>query len=120
MKRVEAAAAWFFTCLGITLLAVGILVIPAEVFADSGDDCVAQCGDDESCMLTCCQTACSGDPACVVTCMQKALKKCSLISCQDKFSGCTVDCNLKRCSEGGLDPNKAQCASITTGCKCRY
>jgi len=34
MNRLETMAAWFFSCLGAVLIAIGILVVPANAFAD--------------------------------------------------------------------------------------
>lgn len=80
MARLEALAAWFFSCLGIVLLGVSILVVPANAFADAGSDCInlctVECGADKncynSCVGGCCATACSGDPVCGEQCCNAA------------------------------------------------
>jgi len=122
MRRLEATAAWFFTCLGTMLLAIGVLVTPAEVFADSGDDCLEQCAGEFDCMLLCCQGACQGVESCVSECMQKGAIKCKAPGCQTGF-GCTafpMGCEKKPCNDDGIfDPAKAKCHSLVNGCRCR-
>jgi hypothetical protein len=113
MARLEALAAWFFSCLGIVLLGVSILVVPANAFADAGSDCInlctVECGADKncynSCVGGCCATACSGDPVCGEQCCNAAcmgdptcMNAC--LAAQGKF------CNVKPvydCSDGGRE-----------------
>ena len=80
MTRIEAMAAWFFTSLGIALLAASIVVVPADAFADGGGDCASacssQCGSDEECFNICvgqcCAASCSGEGACQQECCEIA------------------------------------------------
>ncbi len=68
MARLEALVAWVFVSLGIVLLGGSILVVPANAFADAGDDCATQCGDDPMCTQSCCDKACDFNPACSKQC----------------------------------------------------
>lgn len=70
MGRLEAMAAWFFSGLGIVLLAGSILVVPAKAFADAGDDCWEMCAEDPdpACTQYCCENACGADETCIAEC----------------------------------------------------
>jgi len=107
MVRLETVASWFFTCLGVTLLGVSILVVPASAFADGGGGdssctdacrlpypdpspeqydcfrvcCGGECGSDSACYTSCCQAACGNDTNCLTACANPAWTK----SCPEDF-----------------------------------
>jgi hypothetical protein len=73
MARLEAVAAWFFNCLGVTLLGVSVLVVPANAFADAGgcEVCIPGSEGYDQCVADCCNGSsggCNGDPTCVSEC----------------------------------------------------
>src|SRR5262249_9459124 len=101
MCRLNAMASWLFTCLGITLLGVSILVVPADVFADAGDNCYAGCStmypsggpSYNSCVASCCGSNCGSDSTCYNNCVAG---DCELQygTDQNGLSGCcTAVCN---------------------------
>jgi hypothetical protein len=106
MGRIEAAAAWFFINLGIVLLGVSILVVPPNLFADTGSSCAslcnAQCGSDSTCFSSCtgqcCGTTCNGDNTCMQTCCTSACGTNStcIQNCDAAAGGVVggVDCQL--------------------------
>lgn len=89
MNRLESLTAWFCTTLGVTLMAVSVLVAPDKLFADSSSDCGAACcqscfgtstcnGGLDSCWTNCtgdcmfCQSMCNGNPTCLAMCLSTA------------------------------------------------
>ena len=112
MARLEAAMAWFFSCLGVVLLGGSILVVPANAFADTGTpDCATQCGTDTSCMQTCCQNACNGDQTCYNNCMAQ-LPKCSGGS-----ASCSKLCGVNAIRDGCVGTCDTQ-ARVCYNCVC--
>jgi hypothetical protein len=121
MRRLESSMAWFFTCLGIVLLAASPLVVPANLFADAGSDCRSQygsngsldgtccyaaCGSDYSCGFTCCQIACNYDTTCVSACTSAfaaAQQPCgNAQTCNPaNHEQCWYSNNLNRCTING-------------------
>jgi hypothetical protein len=120
MRGLVALTGWFFTSLGIVMLAVSTLVAPPNLFADAGSDCEAlyglngsalgtccanACGADQSCGQTCCNNACGTDMNCVNACTAAFAnpKKCSNSTC-NTTQGFGGDCfwktnvNPNRCS----------------------
>jgi hypothetical protein len=148
MKRMEAVMAWFSTCLGITLLAASVLVVPGNAFADNGTTCAAKalsicgsnqgcyyyeigyccltdCGNDSTCASTCCKSACGSDSTCLSNCLQAQLS-CLGMTCDN---GCANqwDLNLK-CDNANTSCTKmlpASCGTclclkqITATCSCK-
>jgi hypothetical protein len=100
MGRLEAAAAWFFTNLGILLLVASILVVPDNLFADSGSDCVTSCQSNPyyyNCIAACCQSKClpPGAEPCTNDCCKSA---CGTdVNCFTNCSTFAIGC------ENGLD-----------------
>jgi hypothetical protein len=106
-----ALASWFFTCLGMTLLGVSILVVPKEAFADSG--CYIQCYENTpacascttdpnsqqcmACKSTCCLTCQGGDPSALAICCQNACgsDEACLANCATNatLAQCPANCN---------------------------
>jgi hypothetical protein len=128
MKRFEEWASWFFTCLGVVMVAASILVVPQEAFAYSGEcaSCAsspdpAACGGswassncgDQSCVISCCLDACAMDPMCYSNCdVQGSLVNCAAERCK-KDGGCHPDCAGQLCST-----KNTRCVSNTKGCIC--
>jgi hypothetical protein len=124
MSRLFAFASWFFTCLGITLLGVSILVVPAEAFADAGSNCYSQCNGltgsaYDGCIAGCCQSQCGGvtGSACYYNCACEAchlkyqgdpngLSDCYKAVCgtdQNCLANCLANTNVDspQCPKGG-------------------
>ncbi len=118
MARLEAQAAWLFSCLGIVLLAASILVVPATAFAEAGDDCVAKCVDDPdppSCTYACCETACGGSGnLCFQGCMQGQLS----CSGHGGYDGCNLNCRINIYQEACLPPKTCVTKNDCALCKC--
>jgi hypothetical protein len=138
MVRLEAAVAWCFSCLGVVLLGVSILVVPSHAFADSGSECAetcknykgtsgygtcvggccsSKCSGDPVCGEECCLVACGSDSTCFDTCLAAQPKNCNVVSCE---GGCGVQ-KTPSCGDRKFDDtwclktkNKAQC----NGCVC--
>lgn len=53
MARSFAVACWFLGCLAATLLVVGLLAVPDQVFGDSGGDGGLTVYCDPSCNIDC-------------------------------------------------------------------
>src|SRR5947209_3182728 len=109
MTRLEAVAAWFFSCLGVALLGASVLVVPATAFADAGSYECSACniytpGTQQyiDCMTNCCNSACQGDPSCVGSCCKDYCG--SDTNC---LSACTGLAFAKSCPYP--DPSKNTC-----------
>lgn len=120
MFRLEAVAAWLFTCLGITLLGISVMVVPAKAFADAGSDCQTKCGSDTTCLGNCCFGSCGTDYTCTYNCCQSACSNDS--KC---IEACGNQANCANCSLGNsycFGGDKAMCESnppITRLCWCK-
>jgi hypothetical protein len=101
MTGTEKIGAWFFSCLGIVMVAFGILVVPANALADAGSDCTYSCGvnytpgttDYYKCLGGCCNDACYGDPTCASNCCNSACgsdPSCSA-TCYNTFNCATLN-----------------------------
>jgi hypothetical protein len=110
MSRFVAFLGWFFTCLGITLLGVSILVVPGEAFADPGSDCYGACknaSDSGACVAGCCQQLCGSNS-------------------NDRYNNCVAEANSLLCpNAGGCDNGcagnnciKMKCDPTKIECKC--
>jgi len=121
MNRLISSVSWFFACLGVALLMVTPLVVPDEVFADTGS-----CVCDGSCAVGCIQQ-CSSDPACVAECKESWSFSCchekygddpdSLAGCCENVCGSDNDC-LAACSSNAVKTFCAECSrgGDTSGC----
>ena len=109
MSRLSAVGSWFFTCLGITLLAVSILVVPADVFADAGSDCWTGCNNQtvypyDTCVAKCCATRCGPDTTCYNNCvaggcqLQYSTNPTGWDGCCENACGSDQDC-LANCAD---------------------
>jgi hypothetical protein len=128
MKRLDGLLSWFFTCLGIVLVGVSILVVPQDAFAAyngecSGTDdpqtcCAIFCAGDSNCIGICCGDACTGkDPSCTADCYAGVVK-CASKTCDLGQGGCAADCKGAFCNDGGKDPSKSTCIANQAGCRC--
>ncbi len=111
MARLQAWAAWFFSCLGIVLLGGSILVVPTNAFADAGGDCASICKelydpgttDYYQCLGGCCGYTCSGDGTCESDCCASACGGNGNLC----FQGCMYFVTQKNCNtlfcEGGCN-----------------
>lgn len=141
MKRLEAVAAWFFTCLGITLLGCSILVVPEKAFADHWTkDCQEaccyscypneECGYSNECYMSCmsacseCASACNENQSCIDECVQKGKEKCLLLKCEIDQKclkqGGNCDKSNQYCNKlGAADCGACICIYYKTDCNCR-
>lgn len=120
MVRFEAALSWFFTCLGVTLLGVSILAVPAEAFATSGFSCWDFCGADAGCLTNCCNSQCGPDTECYNYCAAPPPAQCKP-KCIDSQCYYRVDLEPKqrnRCTQDGdfNPPFKNVCKTNVNGC----
>ena len=104
--KLNAVGSWFFTCLGITLLGLTILVLPADVLADAGSDCYSGCAgfsgsDFTNCVNNCCQYKCGSDTTCFNNCAAEAcsLAPSGLAGCCQTLCGTDQNC-LAKCNAG--------------------
>lgn len=125
MTKLEAMAAWFFTSLGMVLLATSILLVPANAFADAGSECSStcstQCGTDTTCYDTCVAQCCSDDPTCCSeacggdqTCYNACITRCPS---QDACAlGCSANAGGTGCNPGcsTTGPACLNCECIVT------
>jgi hypothetical protein len=145
MARLEAWAAWLFSCLGIVMVGVSILVVPADAFADAGsacaDKCDTECGSDTACYNACIEKCCVetycwegpfGDIICssleLEECMAQKKDVCNgppVNDCSNNGKGCFYHATNMECTGDcykDLIPCRAcvcQPAGATT-CKCDY
>jgi hypothetical protein len=140
MARLEAWAAWFFSCLGTVLLGVSVLVVPADAFADGGscsyydcymkcsgnqaciDTCAVECcadfceGKGEECWGTCCSSACGGSGnSCYDNCVAQGKSDCTDKS---KCTPCNFPCDDVCFGSGSCGPNFCIC-NKASGSKCK-
>lgn len=130
MTRLETMAAWFFTCLGTALLGVSILVVPPNLFADTGSECGSTCGGEcggdmncyYSCVGACCAGACQGDSSCQQSCCeiacggdQTCLDQCNAAQkqCWNANNRCDTGCF----TQGTCSKTHTGCTAAKTGCK---
>jgi hypothetical protein len=122
MTRFEMITTWFLNCLGIVLVGAGLLVVPANAFADSGGaQCATDCGllwtvgtsDYYTCIGGCCGYGCGGDPLCRVSCCADA---CGIApNCQTPCSSAEDGgCSLSTV----CDTPGSYCVVITTAGGC--
>ncbi len=119
MSRFIAFNSWFFTCLGITLLGVSILVVPADAFADAGSSCYSICNQPpynandaayNACVGSmCCPSECGGSGnSCFNSCVGEAcqlkyandpngLSTCCQTVCGSNTNDCYNNCLVAQC-----------------------
>src|SRR5438552_1668822 len=108
MNRLETLASWLFTCLGIVLTAVSVLVVPANAFADPGSECAAACSStDPACFGDCCATLCDGDAMCIAEC-------CA--NCTDWDVDCVSQAQTLGCAGDDCDTPLAKCSALARPC----
>lgn len=136
----QALASWFCTCLGITLIGCGVLVVPERAFADWVSDCQNGCckacfGEEtcdtlSSCYLDCtqacfaCAESCNYDTTCINNNCQ--VKMCPGDPCQVGET-CFKDYNEDNCpkTNAGLCDKKSNCSNCICkkvaffGCACK-
>lgn len=140
MGRFEAILARTFTSLGITLMFLSILIVPADAFAYTAGQCSpcaqglltgvargncaagccnANCADN-SCKPQCCADGCGTDTICLATCQAGSPFDC-LSGCTDGFGLCITSCAGMPCS-GSISkapPGTTTCTSSqNSGCVC--
>lgn len=128
MKRMEAVMAWLSTCLGITLLAASVLVVPGTAFADYGSVCASgcqtSCGSDQlcfdECITKCCMTDCGTDANCGLACCQSACVNGDINCLSYCYQGQNITCSGNEiCSNGCVqryDNGNFTCTPAKTGC----
>ena len=108
MNRLEATASWLFTCLGIALAAVSILVVPANAFADPGTVCGADCSAGDATFYgNCCATECADDPDCIAGCCGAT---CG--ADQDCYNACVAQAQTPGCAGDACDTPGKKCSLV--------
>lgn len=131
MNRLEFLSAWFFTTLGVALLAVSVLVVPEKAFADANSDCSAacctgcfgsgSCDTMSSCWMSCqgsctgCEAGCGSNTACQALCLTTARAgQCPTNSC-----GTACENPGGKCVINGL-PDICVWSPGKSSCTCKY
>jgi hypothetical protein len=141
MGRVNRMVAWFFTCLGVTLVLLAALATPELAFADGAScasgcstscttSCSSLCGCDTTCMSECmagclpacdggcCNTYCSGNSSCMTTCCTAACGDDSncINFCQAEASE-PAGCPIPPCDgKGGCSNENSKCSIYNSFC----
>jgi hypothetical protein len=126
MTQRERTAGWLLSCLGVVLIAAGILVVPSNAFADAGTYCKGQCNGLSgsalaNCLGACCNYGCPGDQTCDTNCCKygcgsdtTCLATCT--SYWGTYSSCPPPLNSNTCPSA---PNKTMCLPTTCSTKTR-
>jgi len=125
MLRLQAVAAWFFSCFGAVLLGASIWLVPTNAFADGGsvgEECAYECLDSEdpACTQYCCEAGCGEDPGCFDECMAVVIGCSGSPSCDTPANPCTAKSQPCPFTE----PFNVHCGQSTPrnnceACKCR-
>ena len=142
--KLQAVASWFFTCFGITMIGMSLLVVPENAFAQSAGSCdsicCTSCGGTTDCIkstdpvytcwMTCksncdnCVSKCNGDTTCEAKCKGDAGAGnfntgplCNVVACLCTVMPCSDDIcyNAPGCAKNCV----CFLPAGTTKCKCK-